>query len=50
MDKRMLRKYKKENPTGTKYGGLMTDEQYYKWWKDSGHVGPAPKIGSVVEY
>ena len=49
-DRRMLRKYKEQNPTGTKYGGPMTDEQYYRWWKSTGNSGPAPKIGSVVEY
>ena len=50
MDRRMLRKYKKENPTGTKYGGPMTDEQYKNWIKGTGLRGAAPKIGEVTEY
>jgi len=50
LDRRMLKKYQKENPGGTKYGGPMTDEQYYKWWKQTGNTGPAQKIGSVIEY
>ena len=49
-DRRMLRKYKEQNPTGTKYGGPMTDEQYKQYIINTGLRGSAPKIGSVVEY
>ena len=49
-DRRMLRKYKEENPEGTKYGGPMTDEQYKQYIINTGLRGRAPKIGDVIKY